>query len=460
MARLSVKELEKLAGKSFEEIQAGEQAFKRNSAFDIDRNLDVLNALKDQVKAGDLTVAEFLDRSQPFAEEANRSLLGANDPSLFGRIPQLRQFANFDTTSGLGQITDARLPFSSREFARLPGKVLPSLDEVNQGIIPVDVLPPGAFERIQRDQEEAGRVPVRRPTDPSLPEPGGAGFAEQIERISQLPPDQQQSAFDELLGTIEQQRAGTDLQSELSRIGQLPPGQQQQALLELQQRQQQQGTQIPDPQRPGQFINIPVVGDISNITAPQTRDQSIIEAEARRQEEQQRRAFEGTRALREQQFGALETSLGEQTRRSFEQFIPQAADVLQTKGLLQTSELENVLGREQGRLAGQTQDILAQARLGGTTQDISRIDDILRARQGLQQSGLERRFSIQDFERQATLARQLGAQTTPQVAGGKGSQIGGGISGAIGGASLGSAAGIPGAIAGGIFGGAGGFLSG
>jgi len=154
MARLSVKELEKLAGKSFEEIQAGEQSFKRNSAFDIDRNLDVLNALKDQVKAGDLTVAEFLDRSRPFAEEANRSLLGANDPSLFGRVPQLRQFANFDTASGLGQITDARLPFSSREFARLPADVLPLLDEVNKGIIPVDVLPPGAFERIQRDQKK------------------------------------------------------------------------------------------------------------------------------------------------------------------------------------------------------------------------------------------------------------------------------------------------------------------
>jgi len=201
----------------------------------------------------------------------------------------------------------------------------------------------------------------------------------------------------------------------LSRIGQLDPGQQQQALLELQQRRQQQTTQIPDPQRPGQFINVPVVGDITNITAPQTRDQSVIEAEARRQEEQQRRAFEATRALREQQFGALETTLGEQTKRSFEQFIPQAADVLQTKGLLQTSELENVLGREQGRLAGQSQDILAQARLGATSDEINQINQILGRRQGFQQAGLERRFSLQDFERQASLARQIGSQTTPGV---------------------------------------------
>ncbi len=383
---------------SFDELS--QQSVGRGLPFLFDTGLKSLEAGKQAIQRGDLTISEFTnqaaDLAQGLTELANQLTTQGGGPANFakGFNQRLSQFVNFDVQGGgigTANFQDIKIPFTQREFTTLPANVLPTLTEINQGIIPVDILPPGAFERVQRE-EETRLADQRVPTDTQgLPEPG-------------------------------------------SRL-------------------------IPDPQNPGQFIPIPVVGDVSQVTVPQTRDQSIIEAEARRQEEQQRRAFEAARALREQQLGALETSLIEQQQRQFGEFVPQAADILQTRGLLQTSELENVLGREQARLTGQTSDILAQARLGATDEEIGRIDEILRARQGLQQAGLERRFSIQDFERQASLARQIGSQATPQVGGGKGSRLGAGLTGAVGGASAGAAGGGLGAALGGIAGGIGGFLS-
>jgi len=147
--------------------------------------------------------------------------------------------------------------------------------------------------------------------------------------------------------------------------------------------------------------------------------------------------------------------LSRQRGQAFEQFVPQAAEQLQTRGLLQTSELENVLGREQARLQQESENILGGARIAGTQQEISDINRILTQRQGLQQSGLERRFSIQDFEREAGLARELGAQVTPTV-GGSGSRLAGAATGAVGGAAALAPLGPVGAVVGGLLGGAGG----
>jgi len=359
--------------------------------------LEQLNTAKEAIKRGDLTISEFAAQASPFAQQISEglnTLAGqGSGPATEARgfLTQLQQFARL----GPSGFEDIKIPFSSRELADLPEEVLPSLEEINQGIVPIDILPPGTFERVNRIEQE--RIKAEAPTE-----------------IPSLLPGQ-------------------------------PTG---------------PTTQIPDPTQPGEFINVPIVGDPLAGGVPQTPDQAIIEAEARRQQEQQRQAFEASRALRErglQQTGEL---LTQQRGQAFEQFVPQAAEQLQTKGLLQTSELENVLGREQARLQQASESILGQARIAGTQSEIEDINRILGQRQSLQQSGLERRFSIQDFERQAQLAQQLGAQITPQVGGGGGSRLGGAATGAVGGAASLAGFGPIGAAVGGILGGVGGAASG
>ena len=314
-----------------------------------------LEGLRTDIKAGDLTITEFFERAPDIAQVATQQInqfatTGAEGANLAaGFRTRLQKFIQFGGEGGPlgGSFVDVKAPFTSREFSTLPKEVLPSIDQINRGEIPVDLLPPGAFERVQRE--------VREPTDAALPTPGAPGV----------------------------------------------PG---------------------APGAPG----IPSIGDVPT-TVPQTPDQAIIEAEARRQEEQQRRGIEATRGLREQGLGQLEQLLGTQRERQFEEFVPQAADILQTRGLLQTSELETTLGEEAGRLQGLSEDIISRARIGGTQQDITSLNELIARRQQLQGTGLQRRFSLQDFERQARLAQQLGAQAAPQVSGGGK----GGVSGAL-----------------------------
>lgn len=378
------------AGRSFGEALNGQaqilQSIKANLA-----------EAKNAIKAGDLTFNEFLEGVEPLLQLTNAGLssLASGDPGrASGLKTELSLFFNVDAQGRL--LTDPRLPFTQRELTNLPENVLPTLEDIDIGRIPVDILPPGTRERVQRIEET---------------------------RIAEAPPE-------DLIP--QPQVTGPDGQP-------LLPG-------------QQQLQTVPDPQNPGQFIQIPVVGDITNLVPPQTPDQAVIEAEARRQEEQQRRAFEASRGLREQGLEQTAQLLARQRGQAFEQFVPQAAEQLQTRGLLQTSELENVLGREQSRLQQESETILGGARIASTQQEIADINRILAQRQGLQQAGIERRFSIEDFERQQRLAKELGAQITPEVGGGQGSRLTGALQGGVAGASAGAVGGIPGTAIGGLIG--------
>ena len=286
----------------------------------------LLRELKNRVQAGELKLDEFIDVTQPAVTRAAEltGILGAGGQaglglSLFGQILN----EGFATNTGAG--FDVRLPFSTREFQQLPEDVLPSVEDVDKGLFPVEALPSGGIERLQRVADT--RLAAERET--------------QLEQQRQ----QQQG--------LEQQVTAQPL---------LP---------------EQQEQFVRDPQRPGEFIPIPIVGDVTRPVVPQTPDQRLIETEARRQEEQQRRAFEASRALRERTLQETGELLTTQRGQAFERFVPEAAEQLQTKGLLQTSELENVLGREQSQLQQESEALLGQARLAGGQQEIEDISELL-----------------------------------------------------------------------------------
>ena len=109
---------------------------------------------------------------------------------------------------------------------------------------------------------------------------------------------------------------------------------------------------------------------------------------------------------------------------------------LQTGGLLQTSELEAAFARESGQRTQQINQAIAAQSLQDRQAEVTGIGDILAKRQAFQTSGLQREFSLEDFERAARVARETGASVTPQVGGG-----GGALAGLLGGAGSGAATG-------------------
>ena len=206
---------------------------------------------------------------------------------------------------------------------------------------------------------------------------------------------------------------------------------------------------IPDPRNPGKFIEVPITDrDLPpGLTPEDITGQFDVEAEALRQQEQSRKVFEQQRSLRGERLEELRSLLASEEERQFGLSQPGIEESLQSRGLLRSSALGTELSRERGRLSGISQAGLAAQSLADREAELQGISDILGGRQQLQTSGLERRFSIEDFEREAQLARGLGAEVAPSVSR---NALLPAIQGATAGASAGSAFGPYGAAIGGI----------
>lgn len=192
--------------------------------------------------------------------------------------------------------------------------------------------------------------------------------------------------------------------------------------------------------QPGGPVAPPVPPPVPRVTPPSEVDQGLVETEAARQEAQRRTQLSQLLGVPEAELGDLRGLLQRQQEETFRRRIPQIAEESQAGGLLRGSGFTDALAREAGQLETDTSLAFGQAGLGG-------LADALTARQGLQTAGLQRRFSLEDFERSARLAREIGATSAPAVQSGKG---GSALSGAVGGASIGgSVGGIPGATIGG-----------
>jgi hypothetical protein len=211
-------------------------------------------------------------------------------------------------------------------------------------------------------------------------------------------------------------------------------------------------TQIPDPANPGKFITIPVVGDPLRDTVSKVPDQQTIEQEGLRQQEQQRQALAAQDALRTSKLTDLSKFLGSEEDRKFNLDAPGIYEDLNTRGLLRSSELGNALAREKSKLAGDSMATLTQQGISDRDASIQGISDILGKTQQFQSSGLERRFTLDDFQREADQARALGSQYAPQVKGGN-SVLSGVLTGAVAGGGAGASLGPYGAGIGAVLGG-------
>lgn len=173
-----------------------------------------------------------------------------------------------------------------------------------------------------------------------------------------------------------------------------------------------------------------------------TEDQLTIEREAIRQQGQSELVLEAQSQERERRLADLADLLGREGERQFGIDRPLIAEGAQEAGLLRSSGFGEALARRNTDLQGQIAFQLAQQGLADREADIGGVGDILRGRQGFQAGGLERRFSLEDFERQAQLARELGATSAPGVPqSGKGGTTQNVLGGAALGATIGSGGG-------------------
>lgn len=134
----------------------------------------------------------------------------------------------------------------------------------------------------------------------------------------------------------------------------------------------------------------------------------------------------------------LAEALTRQSQTSFQQGLPETEEILNSQHLLNGSGLGQELGRQQGNIATNITNQMGVIGAG----DINRASDIrlqaLQGKQGQQSAALSRGFSLQDFVKQAQVAKAIGATSAPQVPSGKATGLSGGLAGAGTGAYIGT----------------------
>lgn len=185
---------------------------------------------------------------------------------------------------------------------------------------------------------------------------------------------------------------------------------------------------------------------------PLGSDRGGIELESKREKEQSLAAIGQASDLRNQGLSNLGDILQKQNQAQFNYDLPDIKENLQSSGLFSSpSALASAVARESGMLGANTASMLGQQGVSNINLTAEGLLGATQNQQGLQQGGLQRQFSLDDWQKQAQLAREVGASQIPQ-------QSSNGISSYIPGVLEGSAAGAPfgsiGAIAGAVLGGA------
>lgn len=181
--------------------------------------------------------------------------------------------------------------------------------------------------------------------------------------------------------------------------------------------------------QPGQYVD-PTSGQSGPVPPPSSAvdpvaqqgatDQALIEQEGQRQYQQQQDFITSDAARREAARQQMAQLLTKQAQESFSETLPLTAEDYNAGHLLNSSGYGNEVARQQGSLAQQIANKLGETGLQDVNLQTQQQQDALGGLLGYQSSGLNRNFSLQDFQRQAQLSREIGAMSVPQTGGGKG----------------------------------------
>jgi hypothetical protein len=149
---------------------------------------------------------------------------------------------------------------------------------------------------------------------------------------------------------------------------------------------------------------------------PGPTDQQQIENEATREKQQGLDVLGQQRDIRQGVLSSLGDVLGKHADAQFAYNYPDLKEGLQANGTFTSqSALANAVARERANLLAPQLSALSQYGLGANDQYASGLGTILGQQQELQQGGLQRKFSLADYEKQSQLAREIGAQMVPNT---------------------------------------------
>lgn len=294
----------------------------RGSWDNLNLRISVLEALKKDIKDGNTTITDYAKVADDLGRGALDYLnllttLGSGPASeaMNNYMPRLKQFIQFDGSGR--QFEDFKIPFTRTEYANLNEKVLPTKEDVQNGIISRNAFP---FERYRT----------------STTTPGG------------------------------------------------------------------------DAMTPGDTIGGDIPKDIDLRT-----DRGQIETEAQRQARQLQTTLEQQKTLREQNRTKLAEQLANYQTEQFKRAIPQITEDANVKGVYRSTGFGKALANKYADLTKDTEFQLAQQDLKDSEAYVGGIGDIANVRTGLQTSGLQRQFSLDDALKSFTLAQRMADMNKP-----------------------------------------------
>lgn len=353
---------------------------------------NALLQLKKEVQAGTLTLPQYMDVAEPLTK-----LMVNNIRSLGGGGSSRAKAANVVLSNLvnnglLDQNANLTLPFSRTEYAKLSDKVLPTQDQVDKGLFDPNLAP---INRLQA---------APSPTDANLPGPNGG------------PNDGGQSTQD-ILNIVGNGQNGIDARTDQ-----------------------------------GKLLN---QGDIN---AKQLAETLALQQQLKDQ------ALTKYGQTNQDNLKSLAQMLSENQMNLFNRSVPDLAEQANTKGILKSTGFGDLLANKYSQLTQDTQQQLglqglnsqqqlAQMGYQNATDYANGLGDVVNTKIGAANSGLQRSFSLADYERQLQDAIKYGS--APQTSGP--SKTSGAIQGGLMGATSGASVGGPmGALVGGGLGAVGG----
>lgn len=150
-------------------------------------------------------------------------------------------------------------------------------------------------------------------------------------------------------------------------------------------------------------------------------DRGAIELEAQRQAGQLQTTLDQQKTLRDENRRKLAETLAADRTEAFNRAIPQLAEHANTQGILRSTGFGDLLSQKYTDLTRDVQSRLAEAEYGDSEKYVGGLGDVANVRAGLQTSGLQREFSLDDASRSEDLARELALLSKPSEGGGKSS---------------------------------------
>jgi hypothetical protein len=177
-----------------------------------------------------------------------------------------------------------------------------------------------------------------------------------------------------------------------------------------------------------------------NLDTNALRDKAMLELEGERQEIELMQQAARNKDTRKNRRDELAKILSQQADQDFRLSVPGIAEDANAAGLYTGTGYSEALARERANLAGRNSMALQLAATGDAEAEVAEINAAKGKRLGLQEAGVSRVLSLDDYTRNAMLANSIYGK---QQGGGKGGTATGALSGAASGASTGATIGGP-----------------